>query len=167
MGFCAYSGTGKTTLLRRLLPELTSVHHLRIAVIKHAHHKFDVDQPGKDSYELRKAGARQTLVSSSCRWVLINELAEGEDEKNLGELIAMLDHGSLDLVLVEGFKKEPFPKIELHRIETGHELMCLQDRQIIALACNTVEQQKLNIPVFSIDDVSAIARFVVTYCKGS
>lgn len=165
VGFCAYSGTGKTTLLCRLLPRLKSLYKLNVAVIKHAHHSFDTDQPGKDSYELRKAGAQQTLVSSSRRWVLISELADEQSEKSLPQLLAQLNRESLDLILIEGFKHEKFPKIELHRAASGHELMCLQDKNIIALACDTVEQQKVDIPVFSIDDADAIAAFLASFCN--
>lgn len=165
LGFCAYSGTGKTTLLCRLLPKLKSVHKMNVAVIKHAHHKFDVDQPGKDSYELRKAGALKTMVSSGRRWVLINELADGQSEKTLPELIALLPKERLDLILVEGFKHERFPKIELHREKIGRPFMCLEDKSIIALACDTSERQKMDLPIFPLDDIDSIALFVVSFCK--
>src|SRR5690606_35869045 len=109
LGFAAYSGTGKTSLLVRLLP-LLNEKGIRVGVIKHAHHTFDIDHEGKDSYELRKAGARQMLVGSDKRWALI---AETESNKNrLADFIGKLDHEFLDLILVEGFKPESIPKIE-------------------------------------------------------
>ncbi|MFL6712642.1 MAG: molybdopterin-guanine dinucleotide biosynthesis protein B, partial [Sulfurifustis sp.] len=110
LGIAAYSGTGKTTLLRKILPQLRG-RGLRVAVVKHAHHSFDTDVPGKDSYELRKAGAVQMLVASRHRWALITETGDA-NEPRLDELLGQLDQSNLDLILVEGFKAEAFPKIE-------------------------------------------------------
>src|SRR5581483_10988443 len=132
LGIAAYSGTGKTTLLRKVLPSLRT-HGLRVAMIKHAHHSFDTDVPGKDSYELRKAGATQMLVASRHRWALVTETGDA-DEPRLGQLLGRLDQSSLDLILVEGFKAEAFPKLELHRPSLGHPLLCALDRSIIAIA---------------------------------
>jgi len=132
LGFAAYSGTGKTTLLRRLLP-LLKARGLRVGVVKHAHHSFDTDIPGKDSYELRKAGAAQMLVASRQRWALVTETANSR-EPRLEEILRHLDQASLDLILIEGFKAESFPKIELHRPSLGHPLLCRNDRSIIAVA---------------------------------
>ena len=131
IGFCAYSGTGKTTLLKQLIPRLKQK-GLRIGVIKHAHHSFDTDQPGKDSYELRKSGAKQMLISSNKRWALITEHFAGESEPGLNDLLKELDLDKLDLVLVEGFKSENFPKIELHRSVLGKDFIYPAD--VIAFA---------------------------------
>ena len=114
LGFAAWSGTGKTTLLEAMLPKLVE-RGIRVAVIKHAHHNFDIDQKGKDSYRLRKAGASQMLISSRYRRALVTETPE--EEATLPYLISQLDQTQLDLILVEGFKKLDFPKIELHREE--------------------------------------------------
>ncbi|HKQ31460.1 MAG TPA: molybdopterin-guanine dinucleotide biosynthesis protein B, partial [Burkholderiales bacterium] len=132
LGIAAYSGTGKTTLLRQLLP-LLRAHGLRVAIVKHAHHSFDTDIPGKDSYELRKAGATQMLVASRHRWALVAETGD-DAEPNLEKLLSRLDHTNLDLVLVEGFKSERFRKIELHRPSLGNPLLHPLDQSIIAIA---------------------------------
>lgn len=136
IGFCAYSGTGKTTLLTRLIPLLNS-HGLRVGVVKHAHHSFDLGSPGKDIQLLRRAGAEQLLVASRRRIAWIAETPAREDEPRLGEILTALDPGRLDLVLVEGFKHEPIPKIELHRPAMGTPLLCLQDSTVVAIASDT------------------------------
>ncbi len=132
LGFVAYSGTGKTTLLIKLIP-LLKAQGIRIGMIKHAHHDFDIDVPGKDSYELRKAGADQMLVSSSQRWALMVETHD-QKEAQLEQLLHQLDYTNLDLILVEGFKQVAYPKIECIRPCLGHDLMCLTDPSIIAVA---------------------------------
>lgn len=159
LGFAAYSGTGKTTLLCKLLPMLKA-QGLRIAVVKHAHHSFDIDHPGKDSYELRRAGATQMLVASRHRWALITETGD-TGEPRLAELIAHLSQEALDLILVEGFKAEPIPKIELHRPSCGHPLMCLTDRSIIALATDEPPAAALHIPVLDLNQPQALAEFIL------
>lgn len=160
VGFCAYSGTGKTTLLRKLIPALKST-GLRIGVVKHAHHAFDIDHPGKDSYELRHAGAEQMLIASSKRIAFIKERSKSGDEPQLEEALACLDAGELDLVLVEGFKKEPFPKIELHRPELGKPLMFPNDGNIIAIAVDApLPTDEVHIPCLDINDVDGIAGFI-------
>lgn len=136
VGFCAFSGTGKTTLLKRLLP-LLKLRGLRIGVVKHAHHQFDVDQPGKDSYELRQAGASQMLVASRKRLAWVKELPEESAEPGLQETLQVLDKHELDLVLVEGFKQAVFPKIELHRTSLGKPLLYSTMPGIIAIATDT------------------------------
>lgn len=160
LGFAAYSGTGKTTLLTRLIP-LLCARGLRIGMIKHAHHEFDLDKPGKDSYELRKAGASQTLVASSRRWALVHENTE-EREPRLAELIVYLDRGELDLILVEGFKHERYPKIELHRRSLEKPLLFLQDPNVIAVACDEELPSPPSLPVLNINDPEQIAEFVET-----
>lgn len=120
LGFAAYSGTGKTTLLVKLLP-LMKLQGLRVAMIKHTHHDFDIDTPGKDSYELRKAGADQVMVASDRRMALMTEY-ENVSEPDLVDLVNKLDLDKADLVMVEGFRHLPFAKIELHRPATGKPL---------------------------------------------
>ena len=132
LGFSAYSGTGKTTLLRKLIPLLKAA-GVRVAVIKHAHHDFDIDIPGKDSYELRKAGADQVLIASDKRRALITESVPAR-EPELTELAASLDVSDVELVLVEGFRHLPFSKIELHRPSLGKPLIFPQDSTVMAIA---------------------------------
>ncbi len=132
LGFAAYSGTGKTTLLVQLLP-LLKKSGLRIAMIKHAHHDFDIDKPGKDSYELRKAGADQMLIASDKRWAMMTEI-QGSDGLQLEDLIGKLNLDECDLVLVEGFRHVPFAKIELHRPSLGKDLIYPVDDCVIAIA---------------------------------
>ena len=132
LGFSAYSGTGKTTLLRKLIPLLKQA-GVQVAVIKHAHHDFDIDIPGKDSYELRKAGADQVLIASDKRRALITETVPAR-EPELTELVASLHVSDVDLVLVEGFRHLPFSKIELHRPALGKPLIYPEDSSIIAIA---------------------------------
>ncbi len=133
MGFCAYSGSGKTTLLRLLIP-LLSARGLRVGLVKHAHHDFELDYPGKDSYELRKAGASQVVVASRKRVAYVSEFREPKNEPTLAEALAPLCADQLDLVLVEGFKDEPIPKIELHRPALGSPLICRRDTHVVAVA---------------------------------
>lgn len=159
LGFVAPSGTGKTTLLTRLL-SLLKGHGLRIGVIKHAHHAFDTDIPGKDSYELRKAGACQMLVASRQRSALITEYATGK-ELVLAELLQALDLDSLDLVLVEGFKHTPYPKIELHRQALGQPLLYPDDTSIIALATDDITLAPLTLALLDINNVQEMADFVL------
>jgi len=160
LGFAAFSGTGKTTLLKRLIPLLRQ-HGLRIALVKHAHHEFDVDKPGKDSYELRKAGAAQVLVASSRRWALMcdNDI---EQEPRLQDMLGRLETTDVDLVLVEGFKRERFPKIELHREGQEHPLLFLSDDSIIALATDAQVPSAATLPVLDINNPEQIAEFIET-----
>ncbi len=161
LGFAAYSGTGKTTLLRQLIP-LLGGHGLRVGMIKHAHHNFDIDHPGKDSYELRKAGAAQVLVASDTRRALITEQREPR-EPVLAELLDQLDHTLFDLVLVEGFRHEAFPKIELHRPAMGRELMARKDKSIIAIACDDRPKFCPPLPQLDLNSPAQIAEFVVDW----
>lgn len=159
LGIAAYSGTGKTTLLRKILPQLRA-QGLRVAMVKHAHHSFDTDIPGKDSYELRKAGATQMLVASRHRWALVTETGDGSDPR-IEELLDRLDHKNLDLILVEGFKAEAFPKIELHRPSLGHPLLCTLDRSIVAIATDAPLPIKPSIPVLDLNHPEQITDFIV------
>jgi molybdopterin-guanine dinucleotide biosynthesis protein MobB len=162
LGFAAWSGTGKTTLLVRLLPRLRA-RGLRIGMVKHAHHSFEIDQPGKDSFELRKAGATPLLLASRWRWVLMTDL-EQEREPELQEMVRRLDDVPLDAILVEGFKHESFPKIELHRPAVGRPLLFPEDPDIIAVATDAPLVTPTDLPVLDLNDVDAIADFVVAFC---
>lgn len=159
LGFAAYSGTGKTTLLEQLIPLLTAA-GLRVGLLKQTHHDFDLDRPGKDSYRLRKAGAVQTMLASRQRWALIGERNESE-EPTLAELAARFDHTGLDLLLVEGFKHEPIPKIELHRREVGKPPLYPNDPAVIAVACDGPLPSATGLPRLDLNDPPAIARFVL------
>jgi len=159
LGFAAYSGTGKTTLLRQLLP-LLKARGLRVGVVKHAHHSFDTDIPGKDSYELRKAGAAQMLVASRRRWALVTETASAR-EPRVEEMLRHLDQASLDLIVIEGFKAESFPKIELHRPSLGHPLLCHDDRSIIAVATDTPLAIDPGVPQLDLNRPPEIVEFML------
>ncbi|HAS3028583.1 TPA: bifunctional molybdopterin-guanine dinucleotide biosynthesis adaptor protein MobB/molybdopterin molybdotransferase MoeA [Vibrio parahaemolyticus] len=161
LGFAAYSGTGKTTLLEALLPKLTEA-GLRIGMLKHAHHNFDVDKPGKDSYRLRKAGASQMLIASRNRFALMTETPEAEAEFEY--LLTRFDEDNLDVVLVEGCKNIAFPKIELHREEVGKPWLYPHDENIIAIASDTAELDS-ELPQMNINDLDAIAQFVLQYVQ--
>ncbi len=158
VGFSAYSGTGKTTLLLKLIPLLKS-RGLAIGMVKHAHHSFEIDQPCKDSYELRQAGADQMLVASRRRMALIKEFSEAQEEPLLEDLLCYLDPAGLDLVLVEGFKQAAFPKIELHRAGRRVPLLHPQDPHIIAIASDTPVETAL--PQFDINQPGQIADFIL------
>lgn len=161
LGFCAFSGTGKTTLLKRLLP-LLRLADLRIGVVKHAHHQFDVDQPGKDSYELRQAGASQMLVASRKRLAWIKESPADQPEPNLQATLQHLDPSDIDLVLVEGFKQESFPKIELHRPSLGKPLLYLTLPGIIAIATDAPLNDRQNHPLqLNLNQPAEIADFII------
>ncbi|EEZ00125.1 molybdopterin-guanine dinucleotide biosynthesis protein B [Vibrio sp. RC586] len=160
LGFAAYSGTGKTTLLEALLPKLTAA-GLRIGLLKHAHHDFDVDKPGKDSYRLRKAGASQMLIASRNRHALMTETPDAEAE--LDYLLTRFDAEKLDVILVEGCKNIAFPKIELHRAEVGKPWLYPHDENIIAIAAD--ETVETALPQMHINDLDAIADFVLDYVE--
>ena len=156
----AWSGTGKTTLLKKLIPALCA-RGLRPGLIKHSHHNMDIDTPGKDSYELRKAGAAQTMVASPQRWALMTETPD-EAPLNLAYLVSQMDHSTLDLVLVEGFKHEAVPKLLLFRSDAGHDLSELTlDEHVIAVASDVAVE--LEVPVLDLNDVDGIAQFIVAW----
>lgn len=159
IGFVAYSGTGKTTLLEKLLPILRRA-GLRVAIIKHTHHNVDLDQPGKDSYRMREAGARQVMVASAKRWALMQENEGERDEPSLEELLPHLDCENLDLILVEGFKHESFTKIELQRHNLDKPALYPDDPDIIAVASDRPEGMTAAIPVLDINQPEAIAEFI-------
>jgi len=160
LGFAAFSGTGKTTLLKQLIL-LLAQRDVRVSIIKHAHHDFDTDKPGKDSYELRRAGARQVLVASDRRWALITE-NDAVAAPGLNELIARLDQERVDLVLVEGFKNVPFARIELHRPSLGYPLLYPDDDSIIAVAADETLDTG-DLPLLDINDAVGVAEFILSW----
>jgi molybdopterin-guanine dinucleotide biosynthesis protein B len=156
-GFAGWSGSGKTTLLEKMIPRLVA-RGLRVSAIKHAHHDFDVDMPGKDSYRHRHAGCQQVLVSSANRWALMHEL-RGEDELTLEEALARL--APCDLVLIEGYKRSTLPKLEIHRSALGKPLLHPSDRHIVALATDSpAGAAGRPLPVFALDAYDMLATFV-------
>ncbi|HTT08546.1 MAG TPA: molybdopterin-guanine dinucleotide biosynthesis protein B [Gammaproteobacteria bacterium] len=159
LGFAAWSGAGKTTLLKALLP-LLRAQNLSIAMIKHAHHEFDIDVPGKDSYELRKAGANQMLVCSSRRWALMVEAAT-EREPKLADMLRHLPRENADLILVEGLKNEPMDKIEIHRPALNKPLLCADDPHIIAVASDTPLTLPRGLPLLPLNEPAVIADFIL------
>lgn len=152
VGIAGWSGSGKTTLIERILPHLTAG-GLRVSTIKHAHHRFDIDKPGKDSWRHREAGASEVVVLSGGRWVLMHELRD-EPEPSLTELLARM--APVDVILLEGFKRLPVPKIEVWRAEVGKPLLAPEDPDIRAIAAQGVPAVT-GIPVLPLDDVGAIA----------
>ena len=154
-GFAGWSGSGKTTLIERLIP-LFVQRGLKVSLVKHAHHTFDVDQPGKDSYRHRHAGCSEVLVTSSKRWVLMHEL-RGAAEPDFAELIKQVS--PCDLLLVEGFKREKLPKLEVYRAAVGESLLHTQDPDVVAIASDQRVETKL--PQFDLNDAPAIAAFVL------
>lgn len=163
LAFAAWSGTGKTTLLKLLIP-LLNKKGLRPGLIKHTHHDVDVDSPGKDSYELRKAGAAQTIVANQNRWALMTETPE-QKELDLHWLASRMDPASLDLILVEGFKHEAIPKILLFRAGLGRGLDELAiDSNVIAIASDTAIPEA-GLPVLNINSPEEIADFVAEWLK--
>ncbi len=155
LGVVGWSGSGKTTLLVKLIPLLAS-RGLRVATLKHAHHSFDVDKPGKDSYEHRKAGASEVIVSSSRRWVQMHEIGAGT-EATLAELLRKLS--PCDLVLIEGYKSERHPKMEIFRRAVGKSPLHVDDDRIVAIASD-LPLPRADIPVVDLNDVGAVAQMI-------
>lgn len=155
IGLAGWSGAGKTTLITKLIP-LFKQRGLSISTLKHAHHAFDVDQPGKDSYVHRESGAREVLIASSNRWVLMHEL-RGAPEPHLAELLARLS--AVDLVLVEGFKAESHAKIEVHRSSNGKPFLFSGDPHIRAIATDASNPQTI-LPFAHLDDTESVANLI-------
>ena len=155
LGIAGFKNVGKTTLVERLVAELSG-RGFRIATIKHAHHNLELDQPGRDSHRHRIAGAAEVAVVSASRWAIIGEL-RGDPEPTLAELVARLSPA--DLVIIEGFKREPFPKIEVRRTGMPHPALAADDPGIIAVASDGSTEPGL--PHFPLDDIAAIADFAV------
>jgi molybdopterin-guanine dinucleotide biosynthesis protein B len=158
-GFAGWSGSGKTTLIEKLIPRFTA-RGLRVSLLKHAHQTFDVDQPGKDSYRHRHAGASEVLVTSSRRWVLMHEL-RGAQEPSFDEQIRHLS--PCDLLIVEGFKHAPIPKLEVWRAVTGEGMLHPQDAHIVAVASDAKVETRL--PLLDLNDDEGIAQFVVKHLE--
>lgn len=161
LGIAAWSGTGKTTLLEQLLPRLTE-HGLRVAVIKHAHHAFDIDQPGKDSHRLRQAGASPMLIASRARVALMME-TPNQPEADLAQLIEMIRPQRPDLVLIEGFKAWPLPKLALHREALGKPLLVDDDPWVRAVASAASLSLPAGVEALDLDDLEAIADWVAAW----
>ena len=155
IGIAGWSGAGKTTLLMRVIPLLVA-RGLRVSTIKHAHHAFDIDQPGKDSHTHRAAGATEVLVSSANRYALMHEL-RGVPEMTLGALLERLS--PVDLVLVEGFKRETHPKLEVYRVSVGKPLLAPDDPNIVAIASDGPVATR--VPVVPLDDTETVADILV------
>ncbi len=153
-GIAGYSGSGKTTLIEKLIPRFTG-DGLRVSLIKHAHHSFDIDHPGRDSYRHRHAGCSEVLVISKQRWALMHEL-RGAQEPTLEEMISLI--APCDLLLIEGYKREPLDKLEVYRSTLGEPLLFQHDPRIVAIAGD--QHVAAELPQFSLDDVSAIASFI-------
>jgi molybdopterin-guanine dinucleotide biosynthesis protein B len=158
IGLAGWSGSGKTTLLAKVIPRIVA-RGLKVSTLKHAHHGFDVDQPGKDSHTHRMAGASEVLVSSANRWALVHEL-RGQAEPAFGALLAKLS--AVDLVLVEGYKAEPHPKLEVYRATVGKPLLHPNDPAIVAIASDEL-LPAARIPVVDLDDVERIADILIRH----
>lgn len=164
LAFVAFSGTGKTTLLSQVIPLLRE-RGVRCAVIKHSHHDFEIDQQGKDSHKLRKAGADQVILSSPHRTFWVQE-GDGQTERSLDELIARLDPAGLDLILAEGFRTEPIPKIEVHRPSLATPLLCSEDDNVLAVACDAPPDAVVEVPLLPLNEPAAVAAFVSDWLAG-
>jgi len=156
MAISAWSGTGKTSLLKLLIPELKS-RNIRCGLIKHTHHQMEIDTPGKDSYELRKAGADQVLVASQLRWALMTETPQ-QDALDLHYLASRMDASALDLILVEGFKQEEVAKIVLHRSGSGKPMPLPLDKWTIAVASDV--KIELDVACLDLNNVAQVADFI-------
>jgi molybdopterin-guanine dinucleotide biosynthesis protein B len=158
IGLAGWSGSGKTTLITKVLPVLIGRGN-KVSTLKHAHHGFDLDKPGKDSFMHRAAGASEVLISSAKRWAVLHELRD-ETEWNMPELLKKIS--PVDLVLVEGFKRENFPKIEIYRAENGKPLLHGEDGYIVAIASNT-PLPNVALPVIDLNDIEAVADALLKY----
>ena len=158
-GFAGWSGSGKTTLIEKLMP-LFVTRGLRVSLIKHAHHTFDVDQPGKDSYRHRQAGAMEVLVTSARRWVLMHDLRD-VPEPSFEEQIRHFS--PCDLLIVEGFKFAPIPKLEVWRPETGQGMLHPTDPHIVAVASDV--KLETTLPLLDLNDAAAIAAFILAHLE--
>jgi molybdopterin-guanine dinucleotide biosynthesis protein MobB len=158
IGLAGWSGSGKTTLITKLIPCLLA-QGLRVSTLKHAHHGFDLDKPGKDSFVHRVAGATEVIISSAKRWAILHELRE-EPEWNMADLVAKMS--PVDLVLVEGFKRDPFPKLEIHRAENSKPLLYPDDSHIVAVACDT-KLPDVKIPMVDLNDIEKVADLLLKH----
>jgi len=163
IGFAGWSGSGKTTLIEKVIGVLTA-RGRSVSLIKHAHHEFDVDVPGKDSWRHRQAGCKEVLVSSSNRWVLMHELRDAEPEMELDALLGKLS--DCDVALIEGFKRAPIDKIEVHRHGASETLLFPQDPHIVAVATDVADLDTGARPRLDLNDPNAVADFIETHCLG-
>jgi molybdopterin-guanine dinucleotide biosynthesis adapter protein len=160
-GLAGWSGSGKTTLMTALIPELVA-HGVTVSTVKHAHHSFDIDQPGKDSWRHRQAGAHEVMIASSQRWALMHEL-RGADEPALDEVLTRMS--PVDLVLVEGFKRHAHPKMEVHRQTLGKPLLYPDDPFVVAIASDE-RLADCSIPWLPLSEAEAIAGFILRHIDG-
>ena len=158
-GLAGWSGSGKTTLMVRLLPVLVE-RGLRVSTMKHAHHEFEIDTPGKDSFEHRVAGAAEVLITGGKRWALMHE-NRGQPEPTLEQLVARM--APVDLLLIEGFKYHGHPKLEVHRPAVGKPLLCRDDPHVVAVASDA-PVAGLTVPLIDLDDINGIADFIMEHC---
>jgi molybdopterin-guanine dinucleotide biosynthesis protein B len=158
IGLAGWSGSGKTTLITKLIPRLLA-RGIRVSTLKHAHHGFDLDTPGKDSFMHRAAGATEVIISSGKRWAILHEL-RAEPEWNLHDLVGKMS--AVDLVLVEGFKRDAFPKLEIHRAANGKPLISPEDPHIVAIACDTALPEA-KVPVVDLNNIEAIADLLLKH----
>jgi molybdopterin-guanine dinucleotide biosynthesis protein B len=158
-GLAGWSGSGKTTLMVHLLPELVG-RGVKVSTVKHAHHDFEIDRPGKDSYEHREAGATEVMITGGKRWALMHEIRE-KAEPSVAELMRHMT--LVDLLMIQGFKNDEHPKLEVFRAATGKPLLCTQDQNIVAVASDEA-LAGLDIPQLDLNNVPAIADFIIDYC---
>jgi molybdopterin-guanine dinucleotide biosynthesis protein B len=158
IGLAGWSGSGKTTLIKKLIPRLIA-RGIAVSTLKHAHHGFDLDQPGKDSFFHRTAGATEVIISSAKRWAILHELRE-QPEWDLAALVGKMS--PVDLVLVEGFKRDAFPKLEIHRIANGKPLIHREDPHIVAVASDSALPAAL-VPVVDLNDIEAITDLLLKH----
>jgi molybdopterin-guanine dinucleotide biosynthesis protein B len=158
IGLAGWSGSGKTTLVTKLIPAFKA-RALRVSTLKHAHHGFDLDKPGKDSFMHREAGATEVIISSARRWAILHELRD-EEEWDLPDLVAKMS--PVDLVVVEGFKRDPFPKLEVHRAANGKPLIQPEDPYVVAVASDT-PLPDAKVPVVDLNDVEAVADLLLKH----
>ena len=157
IGFAANSGTGKTTLIEELI-SIFNESDIRIGVIKHSHHPFSIDKPGKDSYRFREAGAKQVLVGGPGQWAL---MVDTEEELSLDDYIQTLESDALDIIFVEGFKHLAFPKIEIYRPSLGQDLLSKHDESIIAIATDDAISIDGDHTILDLNDAEQIAEFII------
>ena len=158
-GFAGWSGSGKTTLVKAVIPALIE-RGLKISTIKHTHHNFDIDRPGKDSFEHRAAGAHEVVITGAARWALLHE-NRGEPEPDINAMLSRMS--PVDLVIIEGFKSYAHPKMEVYRPEVGKPIICADDPSLVAVA--STMKLDVTIPQLDLNDVEAIAEFVINFCE--
>ncbi len=157
-GFAGWSGSGKTTLVKSVIPALIA-RGFKVSTIKHTHHNFDIDRPGKDSFEHRAAGAQEVVITGAARWALLHE-NRGEAEPSIQDMLARM--APVDIVLIEGFKSYPHPKLEVYRPEVGKPLLSPDDDSIIAVA--STASLDVTVPQLPLDDIDAVVDFIIEFC---